>query len=136
MAFLAKSDLKLSILVDELDEITREDATIVTAALSAAEAEAKTYLFDSYDVSSIFSASGTNRHQMVLQCCVDIAIYRIVAACQAGVDMNDREVRYKSAVSWLKAVQKTENYADLPRKVPTEQVHIRWGSKTKQPNSY
>jgi len=131
MAFLAKADLTLSILVDELDEITRATAATVTAALSAAEAEAKAYLFDSYDTETIFAASGAARHQMVLQCCVDIAVYRIVAACQAGVDMSDRQERYAAAKSWLKAVQKMETYDDLPRRAETKELKITWGGHEK-----
>lgn len=136
MSFLAKSDLSLSILLDELDEITRADSAIVTQGLSAAEAEARAYLYDSYDTEAIFAASGTARHAMVLQCCVDMAIYRIVAACQAGISMDDRKERYDAAKSWFKSVAKMENYADLPRRTVTKQVHIRYGSKDKRENYF
>lgn len=136
MAFLAKADLYLAILQDELDEITRADDTLVTAALSAADAELKTYLWDSYDVDDIFSETGTNRHQMLVRVGADIAIWFLVARVQAGQALEDRQLRYDRAIAWLKAVQKSQNYADLPRKEATEETKITYGSNTKRENHY
>lgn len=136
MAFLAKADLSLSILVQELDEITRSDNAIVAQALSSAEAEMRSWLYDSYDVDDIFSKTGSSRHPVILQSGVDIAVWRIVAACQAGINLDDRETRYNNAIAWLRQVKKAENYADLPRRAETVQKHIGWGSKTKKVNSY
>lgn len=136
MNFVQKEDLYLSILQDELDEVTRDNTAIALQAVSAAEAEGRAYLFDSYDVETIFGAAGTARHAMVLQCCVDIAVYRIVAACQAGINMEDREMRYNAAKSWFKSVAKMKTYADLPRRTATKQTHIRYGSQKKRNNYF
>lgn len=136
MAFIEKADLKLSILVDELDQIVREDDTIIDQAISAAEAEMRAYLYDSYDVDAIFSKIGDNRHQLLVKYCVDIAIWGIVAATQAGQDLEDRKSRYDRACAWLKMVRKMEDYADLPRRSATVQTHIRYGSGTKRNNYY
>lgn len=136
MAFLAKADLYLSILQDELEEITREDDTLVTSALSAAEAEMKTYLFDSYDTEDIFGETGANRHPMLVRVGADIAIWFLVARVQAGQEMEDRKARYDRALAWLKAVQKSENYADLPRREATEETKIVYGSNAKRENHY
>ena len=136
MAFLEKTDLKLSILEDELDEIVRDDGTIVTQALSSAQAEIKAWLYDSYDVDAIFAATGADRHPVILQHGVDIAVYRIVAACQAGQNLDDRKDRYDVAVAWLKAVQRSKTYADLPRRETTVQTHIVYGSNPKRKNHY
>jgi phage gp36-like protein len=136
MPFLAKSDLSLSILTDELDEITRNTDAIVTEAIDSATGEAKTYLFDSYDTDAIFSATGSNRNSMVVQVVRDIAIYRIVGACQAGIDLTDRRERYEAAVAWLKMVKKQETFPDLPLRAVTKQVHIRYGSQPKRVNRF
>jgi phage gp36-like protein len=136
MPFLIKSDLSLSILLEELDEITRADNAIITQGLSAAEAEARAYLYDSYDTEAIFAAAGTARHAMVLQCCVDMAVYRIVAACQAGIDMSDRKERYDAAKSWFKSVAKMTDYVDLPRRTATKQTLVQYGSKPKRGNYF
>lgn len=136
MAFLAKADLYLSILQDELEEITREDDTLVASALSAAEAEMKTYLFDSYDTEDIFSETGAGRHPMLIRVGADIAIWFLVARVQAGQEMEDRKARYDRALSWLKAVQKSEKYADLPRREATEETKIVYGSNAKRENHW
>jgi phage gp36-like protein len=136
MAFLAKSDLYLAILDNELDEITRADNAIVTEALNAAEGEALTYLFDSYNTDAIFATTGSNRNAMLVQVVRDIAIYRIVARSQAGIDLNDRQERYEAAVAWLKMVKKMETYPNLPVRAVTQQVHIRYGSQPKRTNRF
>ncbi len=136
MSFLLKADLKLSILTVELDEITRADDALVTEAISRAESEARAYLYDSFDVDTIFAASGSNRHGMLMQCVVDIAIYRIVAGGQAGQQLDDREERYKAAIRWLKQTEKTEMYSDLPRRTATKQEVISYGSREKRNNYF
>lgn len=136
MAFLLKTDLYLSILQDELEEITRGDDTLVTSALSASEAEMKVYLYDSYDVDAIFAATGTDRHQMLVQLGTDIAIWFLVARVQAGQNTDDRKARFDRAIAWMKMVQKTKTYADLPRREMTVQTHILHGSNPKRKNYF
>lgn len=136
MAFLLKADLYSKILQDELDEITRSDDTIVANVLSAAESEMKVYLYDSYDVDTIFAQTGDDRHQLLVQIGADIAIYFLFARSQAGINIDDRKARYDRAINWLKAAKKSENYADLPRRESTVQTHITYGSNTKRDNYY
>ena len=136
MAFLEKEDLYLSILQDELEEITRADDGMVTSALSAAQSEISTYLWDSYDVDEIFGETGTSRHQMLVRIGADLAIWYLVARVQAGQELEDRKSRYDRAIKWLKAVQKSENYGDLPRKTETEELKIIDGSNTKRENHF
>lgn len=136
MAFIQKSDLYLSILQDELNQIVRNDDTIVDQAISAAEAEMRAYLFDSYDVDAIFSATGSNRHQLLVKYCVDIAIWAITAATQAGIALDDRKARYDRACKWLKMVRDSKTYADLPRRATTKQKHISYGVGRKRNNYY
>lgn len=136
MAFISKDDLKLSILIDELDEITRGDDTIITAAIDSAQGEMRTYLYDSFDVDTIFSQTGANRNAMLVNLMADMAVYLLVASVQAGQDLEDRRARYKRATTWLKEVQDTKNYADLPRRTETEQTHFLFGSNSKRNNYY
>ena len=136
MAFIDATDLKLSILEDELNQITRNDATLIAQAISAAEAEMRAYLYDSYDVEVIFSETGEDRHALLVRYCVDIAVYAIVASTQAGQDVSDRKARYDRAVNWLKMIKKMGTYADLPLREATVQTHISTGSGTKRNNHY
>lgn len=134
--FLSKTDLYLAILQDELEEVTRGDDTLINQAISAAVSEARTYLFDSYDVDNIFSAAGDDRHALLLGLTADIAVYLLVASVQAGQDVADRKARYDRAIAWLKAAQKSETYSDLPRREETVQAHITASSLPKRSNRY
>lgn len=134
--FIAKADLYTQILEDELTEITRDDDTLVNSAISAAIAEMKTYLYDNYDIEAIFSATGDDRHDLLVNFAADIAIWHLVARCQAGISIDDRKSRYDRAVAWLKTVKKSENYPDLPRREETIQKHIFAGSNAKRKNYF
>lgn len=134
--FLTKADLYTKILQEELDEITRADNTLVNQALSAAEAEARTYLYDTFDVDVIFGATGANRHSLLMDMVADIAIYLLVARLQSGQDIDDRTTRYNRAIAWLKSAAKTDLYNDLPRRTETKQTHIVYGSLPKRNNRY
>jgi phage gp36-like protein len=136
MPFITQPDLKQVILEDELLQIARNDTTTIAEAISAAEAEMRGYLFDSYDVDAIFSATGTDRHPLLVRYCADIAVYYIVSTAQAGQYADDRKSRYDRACSWLKMVKKMEHYEDLPRREETEQDHFVSGSNTKRNNHY
>lgn len=125
---ITKNDLLTGILEEELDEITRDDDTLISSAIAAAVAESRMYLFDSFDVDLIFAKTGAARHALLVQLLRDISIYYIVSRCQAGQEMSDRAARYERAIEWLKRVAKTEVYTDLPRRVETRQEHIKWGS--------
>lgn len=136
MAFLTKDDLKPSILTEELDEITRSDDAVVAQALVAAEAEMRQWLYDTFDVDSVFSATGSSRHPLLVQYGADISIYFLVASGQGGQDFEDRKSRYDRAIAWLKSAAKTDLYADIPRRVETKQTHIISGSNAKRSNYF
>ncbi|MBV6442744.1 MAG: hypothetical protein EPGJADBJ_04468 [Saprospiraceae bacterium] len=136
MAFLTKDDLNLSVLTEELDEITRADDALVTQAALAAVSEMRQWLYDTFDVDTVFAQTGTSRHPLLVQYGADLAIYYIVARGQAGQDFEDRKSRYDRAIAWLKSAAKTELYADLPRRTETSQTHITYGSNQKRSNYY
>lgn len=136
MAFLTTTDLYGSILQDELDEITRGDTSMVAQALLAAETEMRQWLYDTFDVDTVFAQTGTGRHALLVQYGADMALYYLVARGMAGQDFEDRKSRYDRAVAWLKSAAKTDMYADLPRRADTRQTHITTGSNPKRSNYY
>ena len=136
MAFIEKTDLYTKILEDELDEIIREDDTLVLQAAASAVSEMRGYLFDTFDVDAIFAQTGANRHSLLVDFGADITIYILVSRLQAGQSISDRQERYDRAKSWLKAASKTDIYNDLPRRVVTEQKHISYGSLPKRSNRF
>ena len=141
MAFINKSDLTRLILEEELNEITRNDSAIVDNAISTAIAEVKSHLFDWYDTDIIFSKTGDQRDPLLVQFTVDIAIYNIIAILQAGQNIDDREARYKRALSWLKAASKPLDskdriHPDLPKREKTSSTKVISHSQTKRNNYY
>lgn len=113
MAFLTSNELKTHIYKENIDVISRLDDTIVQAAIDAAIAEARGYL-GAYDKDVIFAMQGDKRNALLLIFVKDIAVWHFVNLCNAGVDMQLRQDRYERAISWLKAVQKSEVKPDLP----------------------
>ncbi|MEO0337593.1 MAG: phage protein Gp36 family protein [Bacteroidota bacterium] len=136
MAFLTINDLHTKILDYELTEITGGDNTLIESAISAAVSELKVYLNDSFDTDQIFNKTGSDRHQLLVQCGADIAIYFLVARVQAGQDVDDRRRRYDRAINWLKMVNKSETYADLPRREKNTISGVIASSNPKRPNYY
>lgn len=136
MAFIEKTDLYTKILEDELDEITRGDDSLILQAADSAVAEMRGYLFDTFEVDTIFSQTGENRHALLVDLGADITIYILVSRLQAGQSIDDRQQRYERAKTWLRQASKTEFYNDLPRRVETKQTHISYGSLPKRSNRF
>jgi phage gp36-like protein len=138
MSFIEKTDLQKEIRLEELNQITRNDETIVAYAIDSAISEMKGYLSKYYNVTSIFSKTGTQRHNLLINFSIDIAIYIIVSNALPGQDLEDRRARYKRAIDWLKGVQKGEISTDLPEIESTESVDKRGavGEHTKRNNYF
>lgn len=113
MAFLTSYELTTHLYKENIDVISRLDDTIVQASIDAAIAEARGYL-GAYDKDVIFAMQGDDRNALLLIFVKDIAVWHFVNLCNAGVDMQLRQDRYERAISWLKAVQKSEVKPDLP----------------------
>ena len=102
--FINIEDYDASIHRDILDALTREDASLVEICEDRAIAEMRCYLSGRYDCDAIFSASGTERHQLVLMMALDIAIYHIFSIHNPMKLSQLRKDRYERATEWLKAV--------------------------------
>lgn len=111
--YTTKDELKTHMNVDNIDVITDSDDTIVEAAIDGSISEAKGYLND-FDIASIFGATGTNRHQLLLTFVKDIAVWHLVVLSNYKADLELREKRYDRAIAWLKSVQKGVVVPDLP----------------------
>lgn len=104
--FITASDYDASIHSEILDSITRQDAQIVEICEDRAVAEMKGYLSGRYDINDVFSATGANRHQLVLMMAIDIAIYHLFCISNPRMMSPIRKDRYDRAVQWLKDAQK------------------------------
>ncbi len=111
--FITQEELKTHLYSENIETISREDNTILQAAIDGAVAEAKGYL-GAYDREQIFKATGKERNALLLIFIKDIAVWHFIVLCNAGTDWEMREKRYDRAISWLKGVQKGDISPDLP----------------------
>ena len=113
MAFLTPEELETHLYKENIDTISRNDDTIITAAIDAAVQEAWGYL-GAFDRERIFASQGNERNPLLLIFVKDIAVWHYVNLCNAGTDLELRQNRYERAVSWLRQVQKGEVTPSLP----------------------
>ena len=131
MAFLSITELKTHLYNENVEVISRNDNTIVQAAIDAAIAEAKSYL-KAYDTAAVFAATVSSRNALLLTFVKDIATWHFLVLCNAGVELELRQDRYERAIAWLKAVQKGDVAADLPTDQTTPAGVIKFGSNPKR----
>lgn len=137
MAFISITDLQKGLQLELINEISREDASVIDHVISAAIAEAKTYLRVNYNVESIFSQTGTSRDALLVTFVSDIAIYNLIELVQPGIDLEDRRARYKRAIDWLKQVKSQEIKPDLPvASTSLAADDINYGSAERRENRY
>ena len=116
MSFITPEELKTHMCKENVDVISRDDDTILEAAIDGAVQEAKGYL-GNYDTAKIFGAVGAERNTLLLIFVKDIAVWHFVNLCNAGTDLRLRQDRYERAINWLNAVQKGNVTPDLPKAV-------------------
>lgn len=139
--YISTDELKTHLYTENVDVITRQDDTIVQAAIDAAVAEAKGYL-TAYDVKTEFEKTkpvngADTRNALLLIFIKDIAVWHFVNLCNAGTDLQLRQDRYERAIDWLKAVQKGNVTPDLPAQPEdTKTGIILFGSNPKRNNHY
>lgn len=135
--FLTLEELKTHVYGENIDAITREDDTIVTAAVDGAISEAKGYLSD-YDSDNIFGATGSSRNALLLIFVKDIAVWHLINLSNPGIDFDLRQKRYDAAIAWLKGVQKGNISPDLPKQAISAENPgmISYGSNPKRIQHY
>jgi phage gp36-like protein len=113
MAFLTTTELNTHLYRENIEVITRNDDTILLAAIDAAIGEAYSYL-GAYNRDKIFNAQGDDRNALLLTFVKDIAVWHFIGLSNAGADMQLRQDRYERAIDWLKAVQRSDIKPNLP----------------------
>ena len=102
--FITLEDYDASIHREILDAITREDKNIVEICENRAIAEMRGYLARRYDCDAIFSATGKNRHDLILMNAIDTAIYHLFSIHNPQKMSQIRKDRYDRAKEWLRRV--------------------------------
>lgn len=138
MTFINKTDLKRTIRPELVEQISRQDDTIVTGSIETAIVEMKSYLQNRFDVDTIFAQTGDDRNQLLVSLACDITVYQIVGVIPAGIDLEDRRSRYKRALAWLKDVRDGVINANLPPILDSELNDttnaVEYGSNVKRDN--
>lgn len=120
--FITVDDYSASIRLEFVEKAARGDENILEIVENQAVAEMKSYLSGRYDVDAIFSATGDDRHDLVLMFAKDISIYHL-CSIREGLMTQTRIDRYERAVKWLTDVRDGKLVVEgLPRLEEAEQV--------------
>lgn len=109
--FIQTSDYDATIHREILDSLLRTesasyDPQIVEVCENRAIAEMRSYMNKTYDCDAIFSATGTDRNDLVLMFAIDIAVFHIFCIHNPYKISKIRQDRYDRALEWLKGVMK------------------------------
>lgn len=123
--FITLNDYDASIHREILDALLRHDSeqsdeAIVEVCEDRAVAEMRSYLDKYYDCDAIFSATGGERHPLILMFAVDIAVYHIFCQHNPYKMSEIRKERYERALQWLKDVAAAKITISGAPKLPDE----------------
>jgi len=118
--FIQLTDYDASIHREILDALTRDDDAIVEICEDRAIAEMRGYLSRRYDCDLIFSATETERNQLILMMAMDIAIYHVFCIHNPQKISQIRKDRYERAMEWLKQVANEDISIDGAPSLPEE----------------
>lgn len=109
--YISTEELKSHLRDETIQAISGVDATILTMAITGAEAEAKGYLHK-YDLTTLWAQVGDNRDPLLVIWLKDISVWHYINIANPGVDFTVRQTRYNAAIAWLKGVQKGDIVPD------------------------
>lgn len=136
--FVQIEDYDASVHREILDALVRDDDSLVEICEDRAIAEMRCYLSKRYDCDAIFSASGTERNQLVLMMVIDIAVYHIFCIHNPQKLSQIRKDRYERAVEWMRAVADEEISIDgvplLPEDERAAKASLMFKSNRKRVN--
>lgn len=114
MAFINKADLQKSITADMLDAVIDGDDTLIDQAADEAVGKMKEYLNGKFDTETIFTATGGDRHPVVLAYAKAITIYNLWKFTDPLGIPSLRKAEYDEAMQWLKDVMSGKIATTLP----------------------
>ena len=98
------ADLKTHLYAELVTAISRDDETIMQAAIAAAEQQAKGYL-GRYNIAALFGTTGASRDPLLLMYLKDLAAWHFITLANANIDMSVRKSRFDDAIDALKNIQ-------------------------------
>lgn len=123
--FITIDDYDATIHREILDSLLRTesasyDPQIIEICEDRAVAEMRSYLNKTYDCEAIFSATGSERHALILMFAIDITVYHIFCQHNPYKMAKIRQDRYDRAVEWLKGVMRGDITIDGAPLLPDE----------------
>lgn len=125
--FINIEDYDATIHREILDSLLRKesasyDPQIIEICEDRAVAEMRSYMNKTYDCNTIFSATGDDRHALILMFAIDITVYHIFCQHNPYKIAKIRQDRYDRAVEWLKGVMKADITIDGAPLLPEEDL--------------
>lgn len=135
--FIVIGDYDASIHAEILDSLIRSNSAIIEVCEDRAISQMRSYLNKRYDCDAIFSATGSDRHPLVLMFAIDIAIYHMFCIHNPYKMSAIRKERYDAAMEWLKAVADSNINIDGAPMLPAEEVaeNSRWQIASNEHNN-
>ena len=103
-AFINIEDYDARIHREILDALVREDEAIIEIIEDQSIALMRSYLNNRYDCNTIFSATGSDRNNLILKMSLDITVYEIFCVHNPQKISQTTKDRYDRAMTWLKEV--------------------------------
>lgn len=133
--FITKDDYDVSIKDYVLDRVTNFDDDLLNKAENSAIKEVKSYLNARYDTEAIFSATGEDRDDKVVQVVIDIALYELHKRINPRKIPIHRKDSYDIALNWLEEVNAGRvNPPDSPKPEDKSKDYILFNSNPKRTN--
>lgn len=115
MAFLTKDDIITRIQEKHLDQITEGNDGLIDDASATAQATIRDSLFDKYDCTTVFAATGDDRNKNVLRWMIVLTIYYLYERIPDKL-VPERVVKnYDDTLGLLLDIQDGKKGVDLPR---------------------
>lgn len=114
MAFITEADYSTAIKTEIKNIVTEGNSNVQGSAELAAQALIESYLNTRYNVATIFNATGSNRHPLIIMYMIDIALYHMHARINPRNIPDLRVKRHDDAIEWLKMVQAGKLTPKLP----------------------
>ncbi len=115
MKFLTKEDFNVVCDDNTLSVIHQQSDCNLDKAEAYAIEEVASYLRSRYDINKALDQTDDRNAQLVMILC-DIALYHLISWLPKRIGFEIREIRYKSAIDYLKNVAKGNASPNLPIK--------------------
>lgn len=142
MAYLQKADLATHLYGENIDEITRNDDSIVTTAINAAVSEAKSYL-NKYNLDNLFGDPPTPLDENLKNKVKDVACWHLISLANPNINYEVFRDRYEKALRWFEFIMKGQldpqgwpYKADDPDSNYNEGGSITWDSQPKRTTTF